>query len=309
MINSNWLVKNEFLNVLRLLRQTAICDRKVYSTANRQLSSSRILSLLSPNLRQPIFIVGAPRSGTTFLGECLAKVPEISYHFEPIATKAAARYVHENKWTTAKSAWVYRTIYGWLMRLHFDADLRFAEKTPRNSFLIPFLLQVFPDAQFIHIIRDGRDAALSYSKKPWLQSAQVNSGLYEPGGYPYGPYPRFWVESERAQEFRITSDIHRCIWAWRRFNTAVLDASKDLSSQQYYQIRYEDLVFSPVQEATNLLDFLHISQPKSRQLFEREVSKAKTSSVNQWQRELSNHQLQKIYAEAEELLLKLGYSN
>ena len=47
---------------------------------------------LDPRLHRPIFIIGAPRSGTTFLGSCLGRMPEVSYHFEPRLTKAAARW-------------------------------------------------------------------------------------------------------------------------------------------------------------------------------------------------------------------------
>ena len=42
-----------------------------------------------------ILILGAPRSGTTFLGSCIGALAEVSYHFEPRVTKAAARQVYE----------------------------------------------------------------------------------------------------------------------------------------------------------------------------------------------------------------------
>ncbi|MGK7920781.1 MAG: sulfotransferase, partial [Trichodesmium sp.] len=203
-------------NIVEWAKKTAKADRKQYQSQTRPISISRLVFFLIPNLRRPIFIIGSPRSGTTFLGNCLGSLPEISYHFEPVATKAAARYIYEKIWGITKGKWFYGSVYGWLMRLYLDADLRFAEKTPRNCFLIDFLATAFPKAQFIHIIRDGRDAALSHSKKPWLQAAQAKSSQREPGGYRHGPYPRFWVEVDRSQEFRDTTDIHRCIWAWRR---------------------------------------------------------------------------------------------
>lgn len=296
-------------NILRWAIRTARADRKTYySKTNRTLSVGRLLHLIAPNLRKPIFIVGAPRSGTTFLGSCLAQIPEISYHFEPIVTKAAARYVYEGRWGIGKAKWFYRTVYAWLMRLHLDADLRFAEKTPQNSFIIDFLFSVFPDAQFIHIIRDGRDVALSYSKKPWLQANQAGSGKTEPGGYPYGPYVRFWVEPCRVSEFETTSDIHRCIWAWRRFTESVLETAVRLPRTQYYEVKYESLVTKPVDEANKLLDFLRISNEKSRHIFQNTVvSRAKSNSVGKWKYELEDYQLQQIEKEAGFLLRQLGY--
>ena len=294
-------------NILEWAKKTAKADRTQYKSKIRPISPTRILSLLIPNLRRPIFIIGSPRSGTTFLGACLGSLPEISYHFEPVATKAAARYIYEKKWGLTKSKCFYGSVYSWLMRLHLDADLRFAEKTPRNCFLIDFLGTTFHEAQFIHIIRDGRDAALSHSKQPWLQAAQAKSSQREPGGYPYGPYPRFWVEPERREEFQQTTDIHRCIWAWRRHTETALETFSNFSPQKYHELRYESLVNNPIEEADRLLNYLEISNSESRNLFHQAISKARTDSIGNWSRELSEEQLQQIYLEAGELLHKLGY--
>ena len=306
-LSSQSSTQYEFINLLKLIRRGVISDCTQYESIDRSLSVSRVLSLLLPNLRQPIFIIGAPRSGTTFLGACIAKLPEISYHFEPIATKAAARYVYEGLWNAPKAQWFYRTAYAWLMRAHLDADLRFAEKTPRNCFLVDFLYQAFPDAQFVHIIRDGRDAALSYSKKPWLQAASAKSGKFEPGGYEYGPYARFWVERDRVEEFETTNDIHRCIWAWRRFTEQALESASHLPAGQYHELRYEALVAKPDEETARLLDFLNIGNPKSRSRLHEAVAEVRPDSVNQWQRELSAEQLQQIETEAGMLLQQLNY--
>ncbi|HHP7244606.1 MAG TPA: sulfotransferase family protein [Elainellaceae cyanobacterium] len=297
---------NEF-NVLRWARQTAIADRRTYSRNPRPVSIQRGLRLLHPNLCRPIFIVGAPRSGTTFLGACLGELPEVSYHFEPVATKAASQHVYAEDWSLGRSRWVYRTVYRWLTRIHLDSDLRFAEKTPRNCFIIPFLATAFPDAQFIHIVRDGRDAALSYSKKPWLQAASAQSGKREPGGYAYGPYARFWVERDRISEFEATSDIHRCIWAWRRFTETALNAASSLPPHRYHELRYEQLVTHPNYESERLLNFLGIANLESRNRLKRAIAQARQDSVGQWQRDLSSEQLRQIEHEAGALLHELGY--
>lgn len=297
----------QWSNLPRWVRRTIAADRREYQRQFRPLTIQRVGRLVIPNMRRPIFIVGAPRSGTTFLGACLGELPEISYHFEPVATKAATRLIYENCWSTLKARWFFRTVYAWLMRLHLDGDLRFAEKTPQISFIIPFLVRAFPDAQFIHILRDGRDAALSYSKKPWLQAAQAQSGKAEPGGYAYGPYARFWVESERVKEFETTSDLHRCIWGWRRFTESVLAAAAQLPTGQYHELRYESLVSNPTLEADRLLDFLQISNSKSRSVFHGAIAQARPDSVGQYRRELLESQLQEIDREAGTLLRRLGY--
>lgn len=294
-------------NLLNWAKQTAVFDKKYYYAQARPLSTSRLWHLAFPNLSRPIFIVGSPRSGTTFLGSCIAQIPEISYHFEPVITKAAARPIYNNEWSFGKASYLYRIVYAWLMRLHADGDLRFAEKTPRNCFLIDFLCKAFPDAQFIHIIRDGRDAALSHSKKPWLQAASANLSKREPGGYRYGPYARFWVEEERIPEFESTTDIHRCIWAWRRHVESILSSASNLPPNQYYELRYEDLVANPKEKAEVLLNFLNISSSSSCQQFYTQVSTARLDSVGAWKKELTSEQLNQIDDEAGKLLKKLNY--
>ncbi|MDB9527397.1 sulfotransferase [Oscillatoria sp. CS-180] len=295
--------------MLKLVRQTAKIDRGRYHKKDRSFSLTRLAHLTTPNLKQPIFIIGAPRSGTTFLGESLAVIPEVSYHHEPVATKFAARYLYEKQWDFDQAKSFYSRIYSLLMMQHLDGDLFFAEKTPRNCFLVDFLARAFPDSRFIHIIRDGRDAAVSHSKKPWLQAAQATSGKIEPGGYPYGPSPRFWVEEGREKEFESTSDIHRCIWSWRRFTESALKSTPELPSDRYHELRYESLVKSPDEEAASLLDFLSINSNQSRSIFHQAISKASPSSVGQWQKELSDEQLKQIEDEAGILLRELNYLN
>ncbi len=297
----------DLVESFNLVLRSAKADKHTYKKKERPISAKRLLCLLKPNLRKAIFIIGAPRSGTTFLGSCLSVLPEVSYHFEPVGTKFAARHVYEGLWDLDKSKRVYETIYSWLLRQHLDGDLRFAEKTPRNCFLVNFLSQSFPDSQFIHIIRDGRDAALSYSKKPWLQAAQAKSGKAEPGGYPYGPYARFWVESDLVEKFETTSDIHRCIWAWRRFTESALESTSALPGNRYCEVKYEDLVSNPAGEADRLLAFLEIDNANSGNLFHQAVAKVNPNSVGNWKRELSDGQLREIELEAGDLLDKLGY--
>ena len=294
-------------DLLRQAYRTLWDDARYYQSKGRPVSIRRLWRFVTPDLQRPIFLIGAPRSGTSFLGQCLGRLPEISYHHEPVATKAASRHIYEGSWSFVRANWFYHQVYGWLMRIHLDGHLRFAEKTPRNCFIVPFLIQAFPDAQFVHIIRDGRDAALSYRKTPWLQAASANSGRREPGGYSFGPYPRFWVERERKGEFEKTSDIHRCIWAWKRFVESALAASTSLPGKQYFELRYENLVRYPQREENRLLERLDISDPASRQMFQEALEAIHPHSIGKWRDELSAEQIEVIQAEAGHLLRQLDY--
>ena len=295
----------------RIGRKTYRAERRYYLKLDRHrpMTSERLRSSIYPALKRPIFIIGAARSGTTFLGDCIGRLPEVTYHHEPPATKAAGRYVYQDLWSYRRSRWFFRLVYRWLVRVERDGDLRFAEKTPTNIFLIPFLSQAFPDSQFIHIIRDGRDASSSHMHKPWLRAEDAWSGEREPGGYLHGPWPSFWVEPDRREEFLATSDARRMAWAWRRYTEAGLKDGQALGEERYHELRYEDLVSRPVDEAEQILDFLGIERQQSRDAFISAAMRADGSSVGTWRNTFYPSEMADIDAEAGDLLRQLGYDD
>jgi len=295
------------LSLLLLAGKTLDHSWRTYR-GHRSLSEGAVLRRLTPRLERPIFLVGAPRSGTTFFGSCLASLPELSYHHEPVATKAAARYIYEQLWTEQQATRFYRRVYRWLMLVHLDGDLRFAEKTPRNCMILEFLDRAFPTAQFIHVIRDGRDAALSGTREPWLLARNADSGKYEPGGYPVGPYAQFWVEEHRREQFESTTDLHRCIWQWRRMTEHARQFGQRMPSTKFLEIRYESLVRQPTAVAERVLSFLNMERAVSTERFLHAVGRVRADSVGRWKNELSTDQLATIDTEAGALLRILGYS-
>ena len=290
------------------LRQTYRTEMVHRRGHTRKWSAVRIARLVRPNLKRPVFAIGAPRSGTTFLGDCLAVLPDISYHFEPVVTKAAVRYVYERLWPTWRARRLYRTTYAWLMRLSAETDLRFCEKTPGNCFIQPFLKETFPDAKFIHIVRDGRDAALSLSRKPWYRNDVRDSGLRDPDGYLFGPSSRFWVEPGRIAQYENTSDLRRCIWLWRRYVEEALAGARDLPAADYYQVRYEDLLAAPGRYADEITAFLDIPGREARSAFrDHLVRDAHADSVGGWRTGIDAAMQRELHEEAGALLTSLGY--
>lgn len=274
------------------------------AAARRGRSARRI----SPRVRRPIFIVGAPRSGTTFLGGCVGRLPTVSYHFEPRLTKAAARCVYDGSWSEAKAARVFRANYGALLLAGGDGGLRFAEKNPENCFILPFLFRTFPDAVFIHIVRDGRDATVSHAEKPWLAAKSAASGQRGRGGTAWGAQPRFWVEPDRYEEFRAVSDIERSAWAWRRFTEAAYEGLATLPAERLLRIGYEDMVADPAAFAETLGDFLDVPAGAEREPLRSALSQASRSSVGRWRETLSSHDADTVERQCGALLAELGYT-
>lgn len=272
-----------------------------------ELTPRRLLASLVPGLDRPVFLVGAARSGTTFLGEVMGALPEISYHHEPVATKAAARYVHDGLWGERRARAFYRTVYRGLLRVGLDGGRRFAEKTPWNAFLLPFLARTFPGLQVIHIIRDGRDVAASHLQRPWLRADSATSGRREPGGYLYGPWAQWWVPEAERTAFETGPDVLRMSMAWRLFTEAALRDGPRLGSHAYLELRYESLVRDPVAEGVRVLDFLGIDRPGSRTAFLAAVGRADARSVGAWRSGFDAADLERLLADSGPLLGRLGY--
>ena len=150
------------------------------------------------------------------------------------------RYVYEGLWGPRRSRWFFRLVYRWLAaRRARRRPALLRRRRPRTS-SSSRSCRGLSRRQFIHIIRDGRDAASSHMHKPWLRADDAWSGEREPGGYLHGPWPKFWVETERRDEFLRTSDARRMAWAWRRYTEAGLRDGPPLGPARYHELRYED---------------------------------------------------------------------
>ena len=261
--------------------------------------------ILSPRLREPVFVLGAPRSGTTFLGSCIGALPDVSYHFEPRVTKAAARQVYEGTWSAQRAARVFRTSYRLLLVAAGDGGRRFVEKNPENCFVVPFLVAPFPDARFVQIIRDGRDVAVSHAEKPWLSATSAGTGKRGRGGQAWGPWARWWVEPERATEFAEASDLTRTAWSWRRFTDSARQALAELPADRVLTVRYEDVVTRPEEAAATLAAFFGYSEPPQALLDA--LGRADTGSIGRWRTALDEAGRADVEREAGALLRELGY--
>lgn len=284
-------------------------DRRSQESTDAYQSTSRGWSWLpSPSLEGAIFVIGSPRSGTTFLGDSLSVLPEISYHHEPVLTKAATRYVYAGLWSEKFAARVFRMTYRMLMRMNSEQHLRFSEKTPSNGLIVPFLSRVFPDAVFIHITRDGRDAALSLARKPWYTKNDGTVRRRDADGYRVGSGARFYIESERKHDYETTNDLHRCIWLWRRYLEEIEKGLKTLPATRVYEVKYEELVQRPEVFSEEILDFIGIDNPESREIYRQTlISQASIDSVDRWKTELTHDQHVQMLEEAGEQLGKSGY--
>lgn len=127
---------------------------------------------------------------------------------------------------------------------------RWGDKSPEYLHNLPLLGQLFPDAKYIHLVRDGRDVALSHFGRHW------------------GPKSVFCGALEWSERVR-----------W------VCEFSRTLSPDQFLEIRYEDLLREPLGVLDRLIPFLEIEGvgPTLRQeLAERIGRDVKADNLEKW---------------------------
>jgi sulfotransferase family protein len=243
---------------------------------------------------RPVFVVGAPRSGTTFMGNSLGRLPGFVDLGEVGPLKVAIDEL--SALPEDESARRFRRILERVRRLGFARRLRAVEQTPETSFVLGAALCAYPQATVVHMVRDGRDVVCSLLEKGWLRAER---GGADDVGSPYGERARSWVEPERVPEFQAASEATRAAWAWRRYLTAARAGAPEAT----VEVRYEELAADPDGTAARIAERIG-AEPAELAAALRYVH---SESVGRWRRDLSDGEVADVEAEAGPLLHELGY--
>jgi Sulfotransferase family len=240
-----------------------------------------------------VFVVGSPRSGTTFLGSAIGSVPGLIDLGEVEPLKDAIRRIAQLD--QAQSAAEIRRLLTRARRLSLVGGIRPVEQTPEMAHILPAVVEAFPEGRVVHALRDGRDVVCSLLERGWLRAG--NTGR-DSAGPPFGPGARFWVEEERREEFSRVSDARRAAWAWRRYVTAARSSGVPVT-----EVRYERMVADPDAVGIELAEALGVSAPQMIAA----LRKAHDRSIGRYARDLTTEELDDVLAEAGDLLEELGY--
>jgi hypothetical protein len=131
-------------------------------------------------------------------------------------------------------------------------------KVPSSVFLIPFLDRWLPNLRLIHIVRDGRDMALS------------------PTQVQFTKFGRAILTNREVRMPRPWSSI----LVWDRANSAAADYGEQCLADRYLRVRYEDVCAEPVELTKRILRFLELDGD-AEAIAGTEVSPP--SSIGRWQ--------------------------
>jgi hypothetical protein len=254
----------------------------------RVLRRSRLRGFLGPHEDRLVFVVGCPRSGTTFTGSALGSLPGFVDLDEVTPLKAALPRLASLP--ADECARELRSIVERVRLLGLARGLRGVEQTPETSFVLHAALRAYPQAVGLHVVRDGRDVVCSLLERGWFRSSRDGA---DDAGHAYGAHARFWVEPERREEFASVSEARRAAWAWRRYVSAARSAAT-------VEVRYESLRDS----AGAIAEALGCVEGRVADV----LSSFRPDSIGRWRDELSAGQLADVEAEAGYLLAELGYT-
>ncbi|MFO1409548.1 MAG: sulfotransferase [Steroidobacteraceae bacterium] len=220
--------------------------------------------------RPPVFIIAAPRSGSTLLFETLCASGQVSsfggeghWLVEDIARlRPGAGGVDSNRLTALQAdADVAAHLRAMIGARSVDADgaaaaadrgLQFIEKTPKNALRIPFLQKVFPDARFIFLWRDPRENLASIIEAWRSGRWKTYNGL---AGFD-GPWSLLLPPGWQAMNGRPLEEI--AAFQWDAANRTALDDLQQLPRPQWTPLRYADLVATPRAAIERLCAFLDL---------------------------------------------------
>lgn len=294
------------------MRDSAPQYYKTFRRSVRRHGVRPLRMLTGPDPRW-LFVVGSPRSGTSFTAESLGRVPGVLDLGEVPRFKAAipAAYGQIQAGEPERAQRELGTILRRAARAGMGGGSRCLEQTPESTFVIPQLAQAFPQATFVHLIRDGRDVAASLLERGWLAPGAASDVVDAAGtraddaGLPYGDYARFWVEPDLRAQFEQADEARRCAWAWRRYEGAAREALAALPDERRIDIRYESLVADPAGTARTVAERLAV--PAQAEDFATAFAAAHPRSVGRHRSVLSPEQLRAVEEEAGPLLAELGY--
>jgi hypothetical protein len=289
----------------------------ILDTANVRASNS--VSLRRANA--PVFVVGCPRSGTTVLYHMLLSAGGFAVYrsesnvFNLLVPRFGGmrsrsdRQALMDAWLNSllfrvsglNSAEITRLV---LEECHDGGDFlrivmgevarsqgvnRWADCTPEHILSMKEIKRQIPDAIFIHIIRDGRDVALSYAKQGWA-------------------YPLPWDQGKQLS-------VAGLYWKWIVGRGRAIGRSLGMD---YREVRFEQLVSHPRETLSELGKFIdhELDYDRIQQAGIGSVSTPNSSfgvegghfdPVARWKTKMATKEIQDFEALVGDRLEELGY--
>jgi len=279
---------------------------------------------LQPAMPDPVFLIGCSRSGTTVTYQTFAESRELrALGYELPEFWDQVWGPHDNGWASEAAG------AGDARPEHRDAALRYfferlgagqvIDKTCINVMRVPYLLQLFPQARFVFIHRDGRDN-ISSLMDGWrfdrhfglnrflgapAETVAIDGGAFDEWSF---FLPPGWRDYNQAPLEEV------CAFQWLSANRMALDARAGVPDGQWVQMRYEDIFEQPVEMFEQAFARLGLEFDTPLRKYCETLNKRPTSIVNgaprkaKW-KQRNPEAIERILDRIEPMQKILGYSS
>lgn len=254
-------------------------------------------------MSEPLFVLGCPRSGTTFLSQLI----QYSEYGEPVESHFITKYyrkfsnVHEEvdeKFLVQVVADIlseravmqwglgldpvrvvaqlpiksYKAVVDYLIGLRFSklGYKLWSDKTPHYIMDFDIIYDLYPNAKYIFIIRDGRDVALSLLNEKW------------------GP-----------------NNIYYCAKLWCECNMWSRRLESLRNNKRLFFVVYEQLLDNTKEISRGMYDFLDVSYPEKAA--DKIIKKVMVGNYNKWQERMTKQQVNVFESVGGDTLESFGY--
>ena len=198
----------------------------------------------------PIFISSSGRSGSTSIVEALSKIENVSAHHGPknkhFERINCLRYLNRRGGSGASSDQVISKLKKYrdpLIKQVESEGKVYIESSWFISAMLPELVQLYPNAKIVHLVRDGRDFVRSGMNRFWFSGKQ--SDLKRVG---------IWTRDKWSPPALCETRFQKICWLWAEQQRVMQAGLKEIPLKNNFGVvRFEDLVSSGLGEFINKL--------------------------------------------------------
>lgn len=269
-------------------------------------------------MTKPIFVVGSGRSGTQSMWRMLDSIENVEMHHEYMIhylQPAGVKYFH-GKLPRRDLLALLRETYG--AAIHYCDSEFWGDCSNKASWFIDELAELFPEARFIHLVRDGRKVTSSLYHKLGHEClddqsvARVKAYLFENNNQDIicpPPEKKYWwpladQHSADWEQYSKLDHYGRIAYHWQQINSRIIQSLNKLDSSRYIRVRLEDIT----QNKTlfdRMINALSIADADDAY----ELIKKPFNVIRPENNPLNEQQLDVFWHYGAELMSQFGYKN
>lgn len=263
----------------------------------------------------PIFVIGSGRSGTRAVFKLLSGIDSIEIyheyvctHIQPLASLYYMKLLEKNEIKAR-----FKELHG--SAIHYSKAKYWVDCSNKLSWIIEPILEIYPNARFVNLVRDGRKVANSFVHKLGDEMYDDESvrvmreWLKNPKGVPMPPPEKkyWWNIPQKGQpfyeDFPSFDQFERASYHWRESNRVILESLKKVPKAQHRTYKLEELT-SDRKVLTDFLSFFDLEYDEH--FFE--ALQTPQNVVFPMDFELTQKQLEQFNRIASDMMEVLGYA-